>query len=50
MILSGEIGATRTRLAAFETEGNSLRRVVEKLLHEPAAQWVVGNHHRFHQD
>jgi len=31
MILSGEIGATRTRLAAFETEGNSLRRVVEKL-------------------
>jgi len=31
MILSGEIGATRTRLAAFETEGNSLQRVVEKL-------------------
>jgi len=31
MILSGEIGATRTRLAAFETEGNSLKRVVEKL-------------------
>jgi len=31
MILSGEIGATRTRLAAFETEGNSLHRVVEKL-------------------
>ena len=24
MILAGEIGATRTRLAAFETEGNSL--------------------------
>jgi len=31
MILSGEIGATRTRLAAFETEGNSLKRVVEKV-------------------
>jgi len=31
MILSGEIGATRARLAAFETEGNSLKRVVEKL-------------------
>lgn len=30
MILAGEIGATRTRLAAFETEGNRLRRVVEK--------------------
>src|SRR6202790_2103294 len=30
MILAGEIGATRTRLAAFETEGNRLQRVVEK--------------------
>jgi glucokinase len=30
MILAGEIGATRTRLAAFETEGNRLKRVVEK--------------------
>jgi glucokinase len=30
MILSGEIGATRTRLAAFETEGNRLQCVVEK--------------------
>src|ERR1700682_6534701 len=30
MILSGEIGATRTRLAAFDTEGNRLQRVVEK--------------------
>jgi len=29
MILSGEIGATRTRLAAFETEGNNLKRVAE---------------------
>ena len=30
MILAGEIGATRTRLAAYETEGNRLQRVVEK--------------------
>src|SRR6266567_8745617 len=30
MILAGEIGATRTRLAAFETEGNRLSSVVEK--------------------
>jgi glucokinase len=30
MILAGEIGATRTRLAAFETEGNLLKCVVEK--------------------
>ena len=30
MILVGDIGATRTRLAAFETEGNRLQRVVEK--------------------
>src|SRR5205085_370241 len=31
MILAGEIGATRTRLAAFETQGNKLRQVVEKI-------------------
>ena len=31
MILAGEIGATRTRLAAFETEGNRLQCVVEKI-------------------
>ncbi len=31
MILAGEIGATRTRLAAFETEGNKLQRVVERI-------------------
>ena len=31
MILAGEIGATRTRLAAFETEGNKLQRVTEKI-------------------
>ncbi len=31
MILAGEIGATRTRLAAFETSGNNLQQVVEKI-------------------
>src|ERR1700756_2103534 len=31
MILAGEIGATRTRLAAFETEGNRLKCVVERI-------------------
>ena len=38
MILAGEIGATRTRLAAFETEGSRLKLVVEKnyLSHEHA--------------
>ena len=30
MILAGEIGATRTRLAAFETEGSRLQCVVER--------------------
>jgi glucokinase len=30
MILAGEIGATRTRLAAFQAEGNRLQCVVEK--------------------
>lgn len=30
MILAGDIGGTRTRLAAFETEGNRLQCVVEK--------------------
>ena len=36
MILAAEIGATRTRLAAFETEGNRLQSAVEKtyLSHE----------------
>src|SRR4051812_8421286 len=36
MILAGEIGATRTRLAAFEKDGNRLKLVVEKnyLSHE----------------
>jgi|SRR5579864_738008 len=31
MILAGDIGATRIRLAAFETEGNRLECVVEKI-------------------
>jgi glucokinase len=31
MILAGEIGATRTRLAAFQTEGSRLEMVVEKI-------------------
>jgi glucokinase len=31
MILAGEIGATRTRLGAFETEGQRLQCVVEKV-------------------
>jgi glucokinase len=35
MILAGEIGATRTRLAAFETEGNRLKCVVEKTYKSP---------------
>ena len=31
MILAGEIGATRTRLAAFQKEGSRLQMVVEKI-------------------
>ena len=30
MILAGDIGGTRTRLAAFEIEGSKLKCVVEK--------------------
>ena len=30
MILAGEIGASRIRLAAYETEGNRLQSVVER--------------------
>ena len=33
MILAGDIGATNARLAAFETEGNRLQCVVEKVYH-----------------
>jgi glucokinase len=35
MILAGEIGATNTRLAAFETTGSRLNRVVEKIYPTP---------------
>ena len=35
MILAGDIGATNSRLAAFETEGNRLQCVVEKDLSQP---------------
>jgi glucokinase len=31
MILAGEVGATRTRLAAFESEGNRLQCITEKI-------------------
>src|SRR5664279_2623032 len=31
MILAGDIGGTKTRLAAFETDGNRLNCVVEKI-------------------
>ena len=31
MILAGDIGATHSRVAAFETEGNKLPLVVEKI-------------------
>src|SRR6201997_5113653 len=31
MILAGEIGATRARMAAFQTEGNKLQCAVEKI-------------------
>jgi glucokinase len=39
MILAGEIGATRCRLAAFESEGNKLEKIVEKIY---ASQEVRG--------
>jgi glucokinase len=46
MILAGEIGATRTRLAAFETAGNKLQRVVEKIYasqeHSGLSQIIAG--------
>ena len=31
MILAGDIGGTKSRLAAFETEGSRLKCVVEKI-------------------
>ncbi|HEV2730894.1 MAG TPA: glucokinase [Terriglobales bacterium] len=46
MILAGEIGATRTRLAAFETAGNKLQRVVERIYasqeHSGLSQIIAG--------
>ena len=45
MILAGEIGATRTRLAAYETEGNNLRCVVEKVYLSQEHGGLSGNHH-----
>jgi glucokinase len=46
MILAGEIGATRTRLAAFETKGNKLERVVERIYasqeHSGLSQIIAG--------
>jgi len=46
MILAGEIGATRTRLAAFDTEGNKLQCVVEKTYlsqeHAGLAELITG--------
>ncbi|HTE90072.1 MAG TPA: glucokinase [Terriglobales bacterium] len=46
MILAGEIGATRTRLAAFDTEGNKLQCVVEKTYlsqeHSGLAELITG--------
>ena len=44
MILAGEIGATRTRLAAFESDGNKLNRIVEKIYmsqEEPSLPEVI---------
>jgi glucokinase len=46
MILAGEIGATRTRLAAFESEGNKLQCIVEKTYqsqeHNGLAEIIAG--------
>jgi glucokinase len=46
MILAGEIGATRTRLAAFESEGNKLECIVEKTYksqeHNGLAEIIAG--------
>src|ERR1700740_3325994 len=46
MILAGEIGATRTRLAAFESDGNTLNKVVEKIYmsqQEPGLPDIISN-------
>ena len=46
MILAGEIGATRTRLAAYESESNTLNKVVEKIYmsqQEPGLADIISN-------
>ena len=42
MILAGEIGGTRTRLAAFQTEGNRLECVVEKIYQSQEHDGLAG--------
>lgn len=42
MILAGEIGGTRTRLAAFQTEGNRLECVVEKIYNSQEHDGLMG--------
>src|SRR5436305_15245469 len=43
MILAGEIGATRTRLGAFETQGDKLQQVVEKIYMSQAQSGLPEN-------
>jgi glucokinase len=46
MILAGEIGATRTRLAAYESESNTLNKVVERIYmsqQEPGLADIISN-------
>lgn len=42
MILAGEIGGTRTRLAAYQTEGNRLQCVVEKIYKSQERDGLAG--------
>ena len=42
MILAGEIGGTRTRLAAFQTEGNRLEHVVERIYQSQEQDGLAG--------
>lgn len=42
MILAGDIGGSRTLLAAFETEANKLTRVVEKSYPSPEHEGLTG--------
>ena len=50
MILAGDIGGTRTRLAAFETEGSKLKCVIEKTYASQEPQRPGGNRRRFRQE